>query len=104
MRRTLKAVLGSARSRRPGRGVVVLTYHRVGGGSPDERDVSVADFAAQVEALREVDVVPLDTALDRLEGDAEPSGTVITIDDGFRDVHEHAWPLLRRTGCRSRCT
>ena len=96
MRRTLKTVLGSARSRRPGRGVVVLTYHRVGGGSPDERDVSVADFAAQVEALRDVDVVPLDTALDRLEGYAEPSGTVITIDDGFRDVHEHAWPLLRR--------
>ena len=96
MRRTLKTVLGSARSRRPGRGVVVLTYHRVGGGSPDERDVSVADFAAQVEALRDVDVVPLDTALDRLESEAEPSGTVITIDDGFRDVHEHAWPLLRR--------
>ena len=96
MRRTLKTVLGSARSRRAGRGVVVLTYHRVGGGSPDERDVSIADFTAQVEALRDVDVVPLDTALDRLERDASPNGTVITIDDGFRDVYDNAWPLLRR--------
>jgi peptidoglycan/xylan/chitin deacetylase (PgdA/CDA1 family) len=96
MRRELKTVLGSARSRRPGKGVVVLTYHRVGGGSPDERDVSVADFAAQVDALRGVDVVPLDTALDRLAHDTVPQGTVITIDDGFRDVYENAWPLLRR--------
>jgi peptidoglycan/xylan/chitin deacetylase (PgdA/CDA1 family) len=96
MRRQLKTVLGSARSRRPGRGVVALTYHRVGGGSPDERDVSMSDFAAQVDALRQVDVVPLDTALDRLADDDDPRGTVITIDDGFRDIYENAWPMLRR--------
>lgn len=77
------------------RGATVLIYHRVGGGSPDERDVPVEAFARQVEALRGVRVVPLDEAVDRLErGDASPT-TVLTFDDGFADVHEHAWPLLR---------
>ena len=40
-------------------------------------------------------MVPIGEAVDRLErGDRQPS-VVLTFDDGFRDVHEHAWPLLR---------
>lgn len=94
MRRRLKGLLGLA----PGSaaaGCTMLIYHRVGGGSPDERDLSVSDFEAQVEALADHDVVGIDVALDRLTaGDASPS-VVLTFDDGFRDVHEHAWPVLR---------
>lgn len=77
------------------RGATVLIYHRVGGGSPDERDVTGAAFAEQVDLLRRARVVALDEAADRLErGDDSPT-TVLTFDDGFADVYEHAWPLLR---------
>ncbi len=77
------------------RGQSLLIYHRVGGGSPDERDLSPAAFAAQVELLSSSDVVSLDEAGDRLERGDERPGVVLTFDDGFRDVYDHAWPLLR---------
>lgn len=73
----------------------MLIYHRVGGGSGDERDVAVVSFAAQLDALEAHDVVSIDTALDRLDaGDRRPH-VVLSFDDGFADVHAHAWPLLR---------
>ena len=98
MRRHLKTLLGATRSRRTSPGVVVLTYHRVGGGSRDERDVAVTDFVRQVEVLRSEEVVALDVALARLARGPTAAGVVITIDDGFRDVYDNAWPILRDEG------
>lgn len=90
-----KRALGQARSRRPGSGVTILTYHRIGGGSPDELDLDPAMFADHVELLSGADVVSLDEAAARLEaGDRSPC-TVLTFDDGFSDVYRHAWPLMR---------
>ena len=96
MRQTVKAAL--ARGVPPvGRptGATLLIYHRVGGGSPDERDLAPEEFVRQLDFLADYDVVHLDQALDRLDsGDRSPT-VVLTFDDGFADVHEHAWPLLR---------
>ncbi|MGI8536723.1 MAG: polysaccharide deacetylase family protein [Mycobacteriales bacterium] len=79
-------------------GLTALIYHRVGGGSPDERDVTTADFAAQVRRLTSAPVIGLDEAVHRLRtGDSTPS-VVLTFDDGFRDVYDNAWPLLRDAG------
>lgn len=76
----------------------MLIYHRIGGGTPDERDLPTAEFEAQVEELTRHRVVALDTALDELErGDDSPK-VVLTFDDGFADVHTTAWPLLREAG------
>ncbi|KGN34709.1 polysaccharide deacetylase [Knoellia sinensis KCTC 19936] len=76
-------------------GATLLIYHRVGGGTADELDLPVPAFAQQVDELVRHDVVSLDTALDRLDaGDLRPS-VVLTFDDGFEDVYENAWPLLR---------
>lgn len=97
MRRGLKVALGLLPGAQPS-GCTVLIYHRVGGGSVDERDLSLADFQAQLDVLARHDVVSLDDALDRLErGDASPC-VVLTFDDGFRDVHENAWPRLLEEG------
>jgi hypothetical protein len=95
VRRELKAALGSARSRRAARGLVILTYHRVGGCSVDERDMSIQDFERQLEMLATHDVVALDASLDALDGHDAAPRVVITFDDGFRDMYDHAWPLLR---------
>lgn len=100
MRTGLKSCLAAAGTRvgrRPS-GATILIYHRVGGASPDERDVSLRDFDRQTERLLEAPVVSLDAAVERLRaGDAQPS-VVLTFDDGFADVYRNAWPLLRERG------
>ena len=76
-------------------GVTILTYHRVGGGSQDELDLDPAAFANHVNVLAGADVVTIDKASQQLQdGDRSPS-VVLTFDDGFGDVYENAWPLLR---------
>lgn len=95
VRAGVKRALARVSSRRMACGVTVLTYHRVGGGSPDERDLDTAAFAAQLDVLHGVDVISLDEAARRLaSGDRRP-GVVLTFDDGFADVYDNAWPLLR---------
>jgi peptidoglycan/xylan/chitin deacetylase (PgdA/CDA1 family) len=73
----------------------VLIYHRVGGGTPDERDLALDDFAAQMRLLAEGhEVVSLDAALDALDaGDDRPT-VVLTFDDGFADLVDPALPVL----------
>lgn len=85
---------------RPAAGATLLIHHRVGGGTRDELDLPLDALEAQLDELIEGghDVLPLDVALDRLDaGDRSPS-VVLTFDDGFADVHDHAWPLLRDRG------
>lgn len=95
LRTRLKRQLARAGGIGSARGMTVLIYHRVGGGSDDELDVPTDAFEAQLDALAGFDVLRLDAALDRLDdGDDRPS-VVLTFDDGFADVHAHAWPVLR---------
>lgn len=94
----LKRMLALAGGWAAPNGATLLTYHRVGGGTPDELDVPTDVFARQLRLIEGHEVVSLDTALDRLDrGDISP-GVVLTFDDGFEDVYQHAWPLLREHG------
>lgn len=98
LRRRLKSALARTGRDVPAAGASLLIYHRIGGGTPDELDLSLADFERQLDVLAGHDVVHLDAALDRLDaGDTSPS-VVLTFDDGFDDVHVNAWPLLRERG------
>lgn len=95
VRTDVKRVLATATTRGSAEGATLLIYHRVGGGSGDELDVSRAHFASQLDVLDGHQVVHLDDALDTLDrGDADPQ-VVLTFDDGFGDVFVNAWPLLR---------
>ena len=98
LKRALAAVGEPFERRRTPEGTTLLIYHRVGGGTPDERDLSLPAFEAQVAVLAGHRVVSLDTALEELAvGDDSPK-VVVTFDDGFQDVHTVAWPLLRAAG------
>jgi peptidoglycan/xylan/chitin deacetylase (PgdA/CDA1 family) len=105
-----KATLTRARSvswavragRRPAApGVRILFYHRVADGR-DELALPPARFAAHMEALavaglRAVAVEELPPLID-----AGADGVVgLCFDDGYRDVAEHALPVLERLGHRA---
>jgi peptidoglycan/xylan/chitin deacetylase (PgdA/CDA1 family) len=76
-------------------GASLLIYHRVGGGTSDELNVTTDQFRAHLDALAGHDVVSLDAALDRIEHRDPRHSVVLTFDDGFADVYDNAWPLLR---------
>jgi peptidoglycan/xylan/chitin deacetylase (PgdA/CDA1 family) len=94
----------------PPPGVVVLIYHRVGGGADTEIDLDPALFDEQMAWLAASGrAISLDTALSRLAvrepvgAAASPDGSranpvVVTFDDGTADLVDHALPILVRHG------
>jgi peptidoglycan/xylan/chitin deacetylase (PgdA/CDA1 family) len=87
------------RFRRPG--AIVLLYHRVGRAGDRLPNLDVANFAKQMQWLREAcDVIhPADLA-DRAAGGRDASGpsVVVTFDDGYKDYFENAYPVLKSLG------
>ena len=81
--------------RPPGTGVVVLAYHRVGGGSALELDLPSSIFADQMAYLADAEeVVALDQAVDDLAAREGPCSVVVTFDDGTADFMDNALPAL----------
>jgi peptidoglycan/xylan/chitin deacetylase (PgdA/CDA1 family) len=84
----------------------VLMYHACEEAESDfTRGLSInttpARFAAQLDFLRKYYRV---VSLESLGGDAQPDrAVVITFDDGFRSVYEHALPLLRARSLPATC-
>lgn len=83
--------------------VPVLMYHRVGmahNAWEARYCVTAGDFAAQMQALAKhgYHAVPEHMLVDWLEGGPAlpPNSFVLTFDDGFRGVREHALPVLER--------
>ena len=84
------------------RRALILTYHRFSANEHDEDGkTSARAFAEQLEYLKaHYNVVPLSRLVERVIAN-EPLPhrmAAITIDDGYRDSYEIAYPLLRRYG------
>jgi peptidoglycan/xylan/chitin deacetylase (PgdA/CDA1 family) len=107
--RTLKTLAAAGdRVRPPTPGVVVLIYHRVGGGSGTEVDLPPEAFDEQMAWLAATGrVVSLDDAVVQLAaGDdgaddavaPDEGPIVVTFDDGTADLADVATPILVRHG------
>ena len=88
------------------RDLAVLTYHRIGcvedAGELDPGlfDATPAQLAAELEVLRaHATVVSLADVRRFFQGARRPPNAVlVTFDDAYADVEEHALPVLRRAG------
>ena len=83
-------------------GVTVLIYHRFGEDRYPTTNVSVDRFREQMAYLKDnnYQVVPLSSLVNALKENKKiPNrAVVITIDDGYRSVYDHAWPILQEFG------
>lgn len=81
--------------------MTILCYHAVQPGWASPMAVDPATLDRHLAWLvRHRTVVPLREAVTRLDGRwrLPPGQVAVTFDDGFRGLHEHALPLLRRYG------
>lgn len=85
--------------------IPVLMYHRVGAASnawEARYTIGPENFAGHMQALADKGfrAVPIDSLVAWLEGGTPlPEGAfVLTFDDGFRGVRDHALPVLERLG------
>jgi peptidoglycan/xylan/chitin deacetylase (PgdA/CDA1 family) len=92
----------------PWRTLTVLTFHRVAppnapGFDPDVNDTTPEAFDRQVGLLKRYFTL-IDTAaleVHRTGGPLPPNPAMITFDDGYRDNHDQALPILKRHQARA---
>src|ERR1044071_2951482 len=74
---------------------LILTYHRF--GANDAMKMSARDFRAQLDYITSrYEIVPLSFIADLPQGKRRLAA--ITIDDGYSDAYEIAFPILREYG------
>jgi peptidoglycan/xylan/chitin deacetylase (PgdA/CDA1 family) len=89
---------------RPKSGVVVLLYHRVGGGSDSSVDMPTAMFEEQMAVLSSAcRVVDLTEALAMLDAPSAEPCVAVTFDDGTADFVDVAVPILARHRVPATC-
>ena len=81
-------------------GVIVLMYHRINGADSRFPGLPLESFAAQMRWLREnCDVIEPEALVDRAQRPTRLRPAVlITFDDGYRDYHDRAYPVLKQLG------
>jgi peptidoglycan/xylan/chitin deacetylase (PgdA/CDA1 family) len=84
--------------------LAVLTFHRVAppaGAVPGLLSATPDGFARLLDLLAEqFRVVTIDAVIERQRGRAglPPGSLLLTFDDGYRDLADHAWPALVERG------
>lgn len=88
----------TAASVSPDKEVVCFIYHRFGDSRFPSTNVSLEDFRAHLQYLKENEyqVLTFAEAINYLKNSGKPQKTaVITIDDGYRSFYENGLPLLQ---------
>lgn len=89
-------------NRLAGPAIPVLCYHQVRPGATGKFEISTEAFARQLDLLasRRYQTITTNDLLAALAGKmtlpARP--VMLTFDDGFRTVYDHAWPLMKARG------
>lgn len=80
----------------------ILVYHSISNDPLNPFSVSPEDFEEQARFLsQEYNVVPIEELVACIRGEGGeilPNSVVITLDDGFRDNYDYAYPILRKYG------
>lgn len=77
----------------------LLIYHQIGAGHRREMNVTQGAFTRHLEWLHaHGQVVSLEQAIQEIPLATSPSTFVLTFDDGYRDMYDQAFPVLRRLG------
>lgn len=79
--------------------VNILVYHHVSESTPASTSISPENFRQHMQLLKDegFTVVNLVEAVEKLKNN-EPvphNAVAITFDDGFRNIHDNAWPILK---------
>lgn len=77
----------------------ILIYHQVGVKFGREMEVSTETFTKQLDWMQTYgEIVDLETAIERRGEPGADKLFVLTFDDGFVDVYENAFPLMKDRG------
>lgn len=80
-------------------GVVILAYHRIGGGTELELDLEPSIFNEQMAYIDDLGrIKTLGRGLEDLVENEGPKSVVVTFDDGTADFMDHALPALVANG------
>lgn len=79
--------------------VNILVYHHVSESTPASTSISPDMFRTHMQLLKDEGFVVVDLvdAVEKLRNN-EPvpdNAVAITFDDGFRNIHDNAWPILK---------
>lgn len=79
------------------RGTLVLMYHRVGPNSEGFASLDLSQFRAQMAWLKENcnPIGPEEIRESVTRGSRRKPLVLVTFDDGYRDFHDHAYPILK---------
>lgn len=89
----------------PPQGTLILEYHKINDRTKDEYTVSTADFAAQMDALKEDGYTTI-SVLDFLRAkkgkqELPEKPVIVTFDDGYSDNYTEALPILEKRGMKA---